>query len=324
MATNSETTGAEITPQDEDKTSHERSVLATNPPPPPVPQSRASLVDLAVKFLTNPRVTGSPMDQKRAFLTKKGLTEAEIDQAIQLAGVSNTASTITGPFAPPPLPARTLTPSSPTSWREYALIAAVVGGVGYAVYQFVRRFVLPWFEGRGKQEQKLTDIQSSVEQLETNIRDMVTSLNTSTNTLRDLLSEQQRHLQLLSTQVTGLQSSMAGQAGGDGAPLREIKEDVSTLKGLLLSRHQFPPTPSRSNGHGSGIPQWQRATPTKPNGLTSDGSSNGSSPETTSKGGLVNGAESGSETASKGGLVNGAESGSEPTDVKQEQEEETN
>ncbi len=72
MATNSETTGAEITPQDEDKTSHERSVLATNPPPPPVPQSRASLVDLAVKFLTNPRVTGSPMDQKRAFLTKKG------------------------------------------------------------------------------------------------------------------------------------------------------------------------------------------------------------------------------------------------------------
>ncbi len=99
---------------------------------------------------------------------------------------------------------------------------------------------------------------------------------------------------------------------------------LSSLDLSLSCRHQFPPTPSRSNGHGSGIPQWQRATPTKPNGLTSDGSSNGSSPETTSKGGLVNGAESGSETASKGGLVNGAESGSEPTVVKQEQEEETN
>ena len=29
-------------------------------------------VDLAVKFLNNPRVQGSPMDQKMAFLRKKG------------------------------------------------------------------------------------------------------------------------------------------------------------------------------------------------------------------------------------------------------------
>lgn len=53
--------------------------------------------------------------------------------------------------------------------------------------------------------------------------------------LQDLLSEQQRHIQLLSGQVTGLQSSV-GQASGSGASLREIKDDVNTLKGLLLSR----------------------------------------------------------------------------------------
>ncbi len=71
MATENGAAGAEITPQDEDKTFNERPMLATNPPP-PVPQSRANLVDLAVKFLSNPRVTGRPMNQKRAFLTKKG------------------------------------------------------------------------------------------------------------------------------------------------------------------------------------------------------------------------------------------------------------
>ena len=38
----------------------------------PAPASRANLVDLAVKFLTNPRVTDSPLDQKKAFLKNKG------------------------------------------------------------------------------------------------------------------------------------------------------------------------------------------------------------------------------------------------------------
>ena len=38
----------------------------------PAPASRTNLVELAVKFLTNPRVTDSPMDQKKAFLKNKG------------------------------------------------------------------------------------------------------------------------------------------------------------------------------------------------------------------------------------------------------------
>ena len=29
-------------------------------------------IDVAVKFLNNPRVVGSPLDQKKAFLKKKG------------------------------------------------------------------------------------------------------------------------------------------------------------------------------------------------------------------------------------------------------------
>ncbi len=64
------------------------------------------------------------------------------------------------------------------------IIIRLVFSSTFFILSFLQRFVLPWFEGRGKQEERLTDIQSSVEQLETNIRDMVTSLNTSTNTLR--------------------------------------------------------------------------------------------------------------------------------------------
>ena len=72
-----------------------------------------------------------------------GLNDAEIDKAMQLAKqqgalapASNQNTAITGP---PPLPPRPPTPPPrPRTWSEYAVMAAVVGGVGYAVVYFVR------------------------------------------------------------------------------------------------------------------------------------------------------------------------------------------
>jgi peroxin-14 len=86
--------------------------------------------------------------------------------------------------------------------------------------------------------------------------------------LQLLLSEQQQHIQLLTTQVTGLQTALAQNTGDQS--LRQLKEEMSSLKGIMLSRHQFPPTPTRGGvANGGGIPAWQRAsdssgtTPTK-------------------------------------------------------------
>lgn len=48
-------------------------------------------VDEAAKFLMNPSVVGHGADKKKAFLRKKGLSEAEIDAAfgkVQVPGVS--------------------------------------------------------------------------------------------------------------------------------------------------------------------------------------------------------------------------------------------
>ena len=122
---------------------------------------RDNMVDLATRFLTNNRVQSSPMEQRRAFLKKKGtlvhvkavlmsgmysylgLNDAEIDKAVKLAQqqgalapASNQNAAIAGP---PPLPPRPPTPPPrPRTWSEYAVMAAVVGGVGYAVVYFVR------------------------------------------------------------------------------------------------------------------------------------------------------------------------------------------
>lgn len=74
--------------------------------------------------------------------------------------------------------------------------------------------------------------------------------------MQELLAEQQQHLQLLTSKVTGLQAALTNDQ-----PLRQLKEELGSLKGIMLSRHQFPPTPTRggSLGNVGGIPTWQRA-----------------------------------------------------------------
>eukprot|EP00241_Pyramimonas_parkeae_P017321 CAMPEP_0114283732 /NCGR_PEP_ID=MMETSP0059-20121206/4264_1 /TAXON_ID=36894 /ORGANISM="Pyramimonas parkeae, Strain CCMP726" /LENGTH=606 /DNA_ID=CAMNT_0001404491 /DNA_START=11 /DNA_END=1831 /DNA_ORIENTATION=+ len=81
------------------------------------PELREDLLQSAVGFLCHPQVQGSPIEKKREFLVKKGLTEAEIVEAFRrvpentaIAHVEATPSTMsppTRPFARPstnPLP----------------------------------------------------------------------------------------------------------------------------------------------------------------------------------------------------------------------------
>lgn len=50
---------------------------------------REEQVQNAVKFLSHPRVRGSPVVYRRSFLEKKGLTKEEIDEAFRRVPVSS-------------------------------------------------------------------------------------------------------------------------------------------------------------------------------------------------------------------------------------------
>ena len=61
-------------------------------------------------------------------------------QGVLVPAASNQITASTGPV-PPPLPPRPLDAPPPPqgrSWSELAVMAAVVGGVGYAVVYFIR------------------------------------------------------------------------------------------------------------------------------------------------------------------------------------------
>lgn len=49
---------------------------------------REDQVQNAVKFLSHPKVQGSPVIYRRSFLEKKGLTKEEIDEAFRRVPVS--------------------------------------------------------------------------------------------------------------------------------------------------------------------------------------------------------------------------------------------
>lgn len=50
---------------------------------------RPEQVENAVKFLSHPKVRGSPVMYRRSFLEKKGLTKEEIDEAFRRVPVSS-------------------------------------------------------------------------------------------------------------------------------------------------------------------------------------------------------------------------------------------
>lgn len=49
---------------------------------------REEQVQNALKFLSHPKVKGSPVMYRRSFLEKKGLTKEEIDEAFRRVPVS--------------------------------------------------------------------------------------------------------------------------------------------------------------------------------------------------------------------------------------------
>ena len=58
-------------------------------------------VATAVRFLRNPKVATAPLATKRAFLTQKGLSDAQIDEALRRVGASEADAP---PTTPTPLP----------------------------------------------------------------------------------------------------------------------------------------------------------------------------------------------------------------------------
>ena len=91
-------------------------------PAPPADQ----LIKQAVSFINNPRVKHTSVEQKRAFLNGKGLSEAQVDEAFRLAAASKAASPPAQPHeasGAAAAPATTTTAAAPATTTTTTAVA---------------------------------------------------------------------------------------------------------------------------------------------------------------------------------------------------------
>ncbi|KAF1987114.1 hypothetical protein K402DRAFT_393277 [Aulographum hederae CBS 113979] len=123
---------------------------------------REDLVNSAVSFLQDPSVATAPIDKRIAFLQSKNLTQEEIDVSLARAGDVAAGSVAPPPGQAPPNYAYQQAPPPPgygyqggyyqqppppelpkRDWRDWFIMATVMGGVGYGLYFTAKRYIVP-------------------------------------------------------------------------------------------------------------------------------------------------------------------------------------
>ncbi|XP_054078650.1 peroxisomal membrane protein PEX14 [Rissa tridactyla] len=218
--------------------------------------SREALIVTAVKFLQNPRVRQSPLATKRSFLKKKGLTDEEIDLAFQQSGTSTEEPQS-------PAPATQLVPTQPSHpvvysprgyrWRDCGALVVILAGIAFGF----KKYLLPLIMGQKEDRKQLQRIESNISEMSGSVTQTVTQLQTTLAAVQELLIQQQQKIQELTQELAASKATTSTNWILESQNINELKSEIYSLKGLLLNRRQFPPSPSAPK-----IPSWQ--IPVKP------------------------------------------------------------
>ncbi|XP_061537476.1 peroxisomal membrane protein PEX14 [Phycodurus eques] len=227
------------------------------PPGNDVPDSpREALVSTAIKFLQNPKVRQSPLATRKAFLKKKGLTDEEVELAIQRSGSREDVLPLRTVDPPHPLdsPHFAVVRDSPKGyrWRNYGAFAIMMVGIAYSCHHLYKKYILPLIMDSREDKKHLQKMESNIAAMSGTLTQTVGQLQQTMTSLQELLVQQQQKIQELSQELTAAEAVSATSHILDNQIVGELKAEIVSLKGLLLSRRQFPSTPSISK-----IPSWQ-------------------------------------------------------------------
>jgi len=199
----------------------------------PIP--REEIIQTAIKFLQNPKVISTALAQKQKFLQRKGLTDKEIQIACERSGAYQHENERQANVPPLPRPYYPQPQTQLTIFdrvREVVHSSALFGLVIYAVYKFYVKFIKPFLFGKKKSvEETLADLDKKLDESITDIKDNLTSVKIEVDRI-----------------------SRTG-SGDTQRQLQNLQNDINSVKGILLSRKQFPTVANVP----SSIPAWQMA-----------------------------------------------------------------
>merc|ERR1712226_806357 len=211
---------------------------------------RQDMVATAVRFLENDRVRASTDDMKRKFLLKKGLNEGEIREAFARVKPAVQQPSAHQAVAVHPQigaghPVVAVSQSSFSSRiRDMLNLLLLIGGASYGIRYLWKTYIAPWLFGPSKPVpnpqaavvETCQAVLGGVQQLQQAITSLQTSINSQAEKLeRAVESRQGRH-----------------ETTGD---IGELKAEIQSVKGLLLSSRSFPQQPPVSAP--ASLPAWQ-------------------------------------------------------------------
>lgn len=214
---------------------------------------RDDMVSTAVRFLQNDKVAHSPEETKRNFLAKKGLTEEEIQTAFKQVGSGSDVL----PAVPTP-PVQVLyqqhellqqkllnqQPGFSSRLRDILNVLLLIGGFSYGVRYLWKNYVQPWLFGITQPSK------SPQETLMETCNAILSSVDLLKKSMLSLESSLERHSEKLD-QVT---QNMLETTSVDGSSMKDIKSEVQSVKGILLSSRSFPQNPLVTPPR---VPSWQ-------------------------------------------------------------------
>ena len=200
----------------------------------PIVQDRQDLIETAIRFLNNPKVKPTPIESKKLFLSKKGLSESEINAAIQRSESTSTtqqiihAQTETVPQIP-------VIPKKDSIWNKILSLfknLIIAGCVAYAGYKLLVKKFLKKKSNKKLIEYDNEELKKSIKEINESISQLKNSIETMNGSISNLSGPKQ------SNEETNL------------------KLELKSIKSLLLSRQQFPSIPAVNPI----IPSWQLET----------------------------------------------------------------
>ncbi|KAJ5158449.1 peroxisomal docking factor component [Penicillium coprophilum] len=248
---------------------------------------REELIASAVTFLQDPSVASSPIEKRVSFLQSKNLTQEEVNIALSRVGedpsaaAAATASASPAPsYSSQPVPYRQPQPPQgygyppynqwqpppeppKRDWRDWFIMATVVGGVGYGLYTVTKRYIAPLIAPptppQLEQDKEHIDEQFSraftlIEQLSADTAALKTAEEARTerldgalkeveNLVSDLKNSSRRRddeTRRISDEVKSLKDAipkaLEGAREGNENRLKELGTELKSLKTLLGNR----------------------------------------------------------------------------------------
>jgi len=212
---------------------------------------REDLISSAITFLQDPSVANAPLEKRIAFLQSKNLTQEEIDVSLARAAEDPNYGAAPPPSSAPSNYGYRQPPQQPAGygyqggfwppppqpeppkrdWRDYFIMATVMGGVGYGLYFTAKRYILPII--KPPTPPQLAQDKASIDESFNHAFALLDQLNTDTTALK--ASEEARSKRLDSAleemeQVLGSLKEASKRQGDDS---RRIEDDVRGLRDLI-------------------------------------------------------------------------------------------